>query len=77
MHAEDEIADILAINLRQKPGFELPWASVINLFDSATVNINLLGVLPGQYSLVLESVDTNSSLPDLVLRTDTVTITVV
>ena len=77
MHAEDEISDILAINLRQKPGFELPWTSIINLSYSATVNIDPLGVLPGDYSLVLESLDTNSSIPDLVLRTDTVTITVV
>ena len=38
------------------------------------MTINAKGVPAGVYSLVLESVDKNSSLPTLVLKTDTVTI---
>ena len=38
------------------------------------MKINAVGVPSGTYSLVLESVDTNSALPDLVLKTDIVTI---
>ena len=74
VYAEDDISDILAINLRQKPSAELSWVTIFNSLTSADVTINAKGVPTGEYSLVLESVDTNSSLPTLVLKTDRVSI---
>jgi hypothetical protein len=74
VYAEDVIADTLEINLKQKTGFELSWVNIINSSRSADVKINAIGVPPGTYSLVLESVDTISALSDLALKTDIVTI---
>ena len=73
VHSKHVISDILAINLQQKPGAKLSWVSIVNN-SVAVVTIMAKGVPAGVYSLVLESVDKNSSLPTLVLKTDSVTI---
>ena len=74
-HVHEEIASgvQLAINLRQKTGSELKFVSITNSSTSATVTIDAKGIPSIPYSLVLESVDKNSSLPDLTLKTDTIT----
>ena len=74
VRAKHVISDILAINLQQKPGAELSWVSIVNYSSDAVMTIMAKDVPAGVYSLVLESVDKNSSLPTLVLKTDTVTI---
>ena len=50
--------------------------SFINGAFSTDVVINATGVLPGEYTLVLESFDTNSELPELTLKTDAISISV-
>ena len=74
--AEDVIGDQLAIELRQKAGSEIPFVSFINFASSTDVVIDATGVLPGEYTLVLESFDTNSDLQELTLKTDIITIVV-
>ena len=54
----------------------LSWVSIINSITSGAVQINAIGVKSGKYTLVLESVDKNSKLPDLVLKTDKISIIV-
>jgi sugar-specific transcriptional regulator TrmB len=44
--------------------------------DSTKVAINSTDVLPGQYTLVLESIEAKSDLPELILKTDTIKIVV-
>ena len=55
--AKDVIADTLLIKLRQKTGSELSFVTITNTGINAAVNINVKGVPPGSYSLVLESID--------------------
>ena len=51
-----EITNELAINLRQKNGSELPWATITN---DATVAMTVLDLCPpvGNHQLILESID--------------------
>ena len=49
VYAEDVISDVLAINLRQKPGSELSWVSIDNFPTSAIVTFNVEGVPAGEY----------------------------
>ena len=75
---EDAIVNQLKVNLRQKAGYNLPFVTLINGADSTDVVINATNVNPGRYILVLESFDlNNSTLPNLTLKTDTITITVI
>ena len=48
--------------------------NLINRSSSTWVDINAAGVLPGEYTLILESFDRNSKPPKLSLKTDIVTI---
>ena len=50
--------------------------TLTNRSSSTVVDINAAGVLPGEYTLVLESFNTNSKPPNLSLKTDIVTILV-
>ena len=67
---------IVAIDLRQQAGLELPFVSLVNGAASTDVVIDTTGVLVGEYTLVLESFDTNSNLPGLTRYADTITIVV-
>ena len=77
VYSEEKIGNQLAIDLRQQADSELPFVSFINRASSTDVVIDTTGVLPGEYTLVLESYDANSDLPELTLKTDIVTIFVV
>ena len=48
-----------------------------NLSSSTVVDINAAGILPGEYTLMLESFDINSKPPKLSLKTDIATILVI
>ena len=64
------------INMRQKSGSELPFVTLTNLDTSTDLSIDGTGVLPGEYTLFLESFDESSAFPYLTLKEDTVTIVV-
>ena len=68
------IADTLNIDLNQKSGSELSFVTLINDLSSADVTIDASSLSDNAtpYQMVLESRDTNSELPALVLKTDTV-----
>ena len=72
--AEDTIADTLNIALSQSS--TLTFVTLTNGASSADVTINAssLSANATPYQMVLESKDTNSALPNLVLKTDTVNI---
>ena len=76
-HPDLEITNVLDINLRQKPGFELSWVTIINDAAVAKVRFDLNSPL-GNHNLVLESIDLNSALaPNYsVLKTDEITLIV-
>ena len=74
-HVIDEnLIDV--IDLRQQAGSELSFVSLVNGAASTDVVIDTTGVLPGEYTLVLESFDTNSNLPGLTRYTDTIILVV-
>ena len=56
-----EITNELAINLRQKAGTELPWATITNGATTAGINFDLNPPL-GNHQLIMESIDLNSPL---------------
>ena len=60
-------------NLRQKNGAELSFVKLTNDISSTTVTIDATIVNPGEYTLVLESIDTVNT-PNMTLMTDTVKI---
>ena len=51
------------INLRQKPGSELEFVTLTNQATSTHVTIDGSGVLPGEYTLFLESFNELSDFP--------------
>ena len=74
VHATD---NPLAIDLRQQAGSNLPFVALANWAASADVIIDVTGVTPGEYTLVLESFDANNGLPELTLKFDIITIVVI
>ena len=61
--------------MRQKVGSELSFVTFTNRATSTDVIINTNGVLPGVYTLVLQSYDTTGAVFST-LKTDTIIITV-
>ena len=61
--------------MRQKVGSELDFVTFANGATSTDVNINTNGVSPGNYTLELQSYDTNGGVFST-LKTDTIFITV-
>ena len=62
IYAEEDIGNVLAINLRQKQGFELDFVSFVEQDSHTDVLIDASNLLGGQqFTLVLESFDTNSN----------------
>ena len=75
VHAEDEIGNVISILLLPKKGTELPFVTISSYSFPVNVLINAIGVLPGEYNLVLESYDSNAT-ENFVLNTDTIKIVV-
>ena len=67
---------MLNIDLSQKTGSVLSFVTITNGASSADVTINAssLSYNATPYPMMLESKDTNSALPTLVLKTDIVNI---
>ena len=74
VYAEDVIADTLKIDLVQKTGSVLPFVTITQGAISADVTFNAYSLLANitPYPMVLESTNTASALPALVLKTDTI-----
>ena len=75
VHAEDEIGNVISISLLQKKGTELPFVTISSYFSPVNVLINAIDVLPGEYNLVLESYDFNTT-ENFVLNTDMIKIVI-
>ena len=56
------IGNILNINLRQTSGAELAFVTLTEETGKTTVNFDTNGISTGEYSLILESFDLNSSV---------------
>ena len=80
VHAEDDIGNVISILLFQKIGAELPFVSLSSYSFLVNVLINAIGVLPGEYNLLLESFDRSyydsNATENLVLNTDTIKIVI-
>ena len=74
VYSEYIIANILAIDLRQKAGSELSSVTFTNGKTSTDVSLDATSLSPGEYTLVLESFDLN--VPELALKTDIIKIIV-
>ena len=78
VYAEDVIADTLKIDLVQKTGsvlsLTIPFVTITQGAISADVTFNASSLLANitPYPMVLESTNTASALPALVLKTDTI-----
>ena len=72
-----QVTNVLDINLRQKAGSELPWVTIENDQNAATVRFEQCPP-DGNYTLILESIDLNSPKQDLpvVLKTEVIDLTV-
>ena len=72
VYAEDVIADTLTIDIVQKASSVLQFVTIANGASSADVTINASSLLANAtpYPMVLESSNTSSALPTLVLKTD-------
>lgn len=70
-----DIGNRLDINLRQASGAELAFVTLTEETGKTTVNFDTNGILTGEYSLVLESFDLNSTVRSS-LKTDLITITI-
>ena len=76
VHAEDEIGKEISILLLPKKGTELPFVTISSYSFPVNVLINAIGVLPGEYNLVLESYDSNNATENFVLNTDMIKIVI-
>ena len=74
VYSEYVIGNQLAIDVRQKSGSEFSFVTLYNGSLSSDVLINTSDVLPGEYSLMLESFD--RTFKTLALKTDTIKIVV-
>ena len=56
-----EIGNTLSIKLRQKVGSELPWVTITPGTIDDQVDLNTAGISAGDFSLILESFDDDST----------------
>ena len=75
-HIKSDISNLCSskINLRQSSA--LSFVTIVNGVSSAEVSINTNGVLPGTYTLTLESFESSVGSSMTTLKTDKVTIDV-
>ena len=71
IYAEEDIGNVLAINLRQRQGSELDFVTFVEHDGHTDVVFDAANLVSGQqYTLILESFDSNSNGDMATLKTD-------